>query len=60
MAKTHYQQGRGSCMEFLEGFDWGNFWDPDYPISDKEDDYDNKPVSPDAWADTDDDWNGDY
>ena len=47
-------------MEFLEGFDWGNFWDPDYPISDKEDDYDNKPVSPDAWADTDDDWNGDY
>ncbi len=36
---------------------WGELirdYDPDYPIDDgKQDDENNKPVSPDAWADND-------
>ena len=44
-------------MEFLN--DWP-IWDPDYGLNDKTDDNENKPVDPDSWANTKDDWEGDY
>ncbi len=43
-------------MDVLEN-EWPT-WDPDYSLYDREDEHSNKPVDPDAWADTD--YEGDF